>query len=415
MLRIVFLASACLLLPFPRLELAAQPAAEPAYLFSVGVADSIYSETLTEQRRFWVHLPDGRLAEGQRYPVIYLLDAEMHLAALAAVQQYYNYFRMPEMIVVGISNADNRTRDLTPTPIASRNGAPIGDSGGADRFTSFLADELIPLIDSRYPTTSHRVLIGHSYAGLFAIHTLATTPDLFTNYVALDPSLDWDNQRWLTHTLESLLSLDLSGKGLHVSIANEIIRFSDSLTVETVASDTTEYSLGIRSALTFVHQLESDGPEGLRFGWEFSESDIHGSIPLLGMRHGLTFLYDFWELKKPSLYNDPETPTETLLSMIRSQSDARSANMGYPLPMEQELLEMLALMSSDYGQPEKARAILQLAVEYYPGEAELHGSLMEICLTLADHACAEAHARAADEINGGTKHIELVDKARAGQ
>ena len=67
-------------------------------------------------------------------------------------------------------------------------------SGGAERFTQFLADELIPTIERTYPTSGHRTLIGHSYAGLFTIHTLIHHPDLFRNYVAIDPSLDWDDQ-----------------------------------------------------------------------------------------------------------------------------------------------------------------------------------------------------------------------------
>lgn len=397
-------------------ELVAQSPAAPSHLLSVGVADSLYSSVLQEQRSFWVHLPGGgSLIDGQRYPVIYLLDGEVHLGALAAVQQYYGQFRMPEMIVVGISNADHRTRDLTPTEIATRHGAAVEESGESDRFTSFLADELIPLIDSKYPTTSHRVLIGHSYAGLFAVHTLITHPALFSNYIALDPSLDWDDQRWLAGALNSLESLDLSGKGLFVSVANEIIRFSDRMTVETVASDTSVFSQGIRSSLSFVNSLELNAPKGLHFGWEFSEKDIHGSIPLIGMRDALVFLYDFWELKSPSLYNDPNTPTEKLISMIRAQSEARSANMGYPLPMEEELLDMLAFMSMDAGQPNKARAVLSLSAEYYPESAAVHASLVDVCLSIEDYSCAEAHARLADGIRGGNENTEKVRAARNSQ
>jgi len=390
-------------------ELVAQTPQAQSHLLAVGVADSLYSSVLQEQRSFWVHLPDGGpLVDGQRYPVIYLLDGEEHLGGLAAVQHYYNQFRMPEMIVIGVSNANHRTKDLTPTEITSRHGAMVEESGGSDRFTSFLADELIPLIESRYPTTSHRVLIGHSYAGLFAINTLINNSELFTNYVALDPSLDWDDGRWLAGALSSFDSLDLSGKGLFVSVANEIIRFSDRMTIETVASDTSVFSQGIRSSLSFVNNLESNGPKGLRFGWKFSEKDIHGSIPLVGMRDALVYLYDFWELKSPSLYNDPNTPTEKLISMIRAQSEARSANMGYPLPMEEELLDMLAFMSLDARQPNKARAILALSAEYYSESAAVHTSLMDVCLSMEDYSCAEVHARLADGIGGGTENVEKV-------
>jgi predicted alpha/beta superfamily hydrolase len=413
MSRLAGVACAVFLLALSGNDLAAQSRVAPSHLLSIGVADSLYSTVLKEQRSFWIHLPNGgNLFEGERYPVIYLLDGGVHLGGLAAVQEYYNQFRMPEMIVVGISNASNRTRDLTPTEVDSRHGAMVEESGGSDRFTSFLAEELIPLIDSKYPTTSHRVLIGHSYAGLFAVNTLVNSPDLFTNYIALDPTLGWDDQRWLAGALSSLESLDLSGKGLFVSVANEIIRFSDSMTVETVRADTSVFSVGIRSSLAFVESLEVNGPTGLRFGWKFSEKDIHGSIPLVGMRDAMVYLYDFWELKSPSRYNDPDTPTEQLLSMIRSQSEARAANMGYPLPMEEGLLDMLAFMSLDAGQPDKARAVLGLSAEYYPQSQAVHSSLVDVCLATADFSCAEVHALLADGLAGGNENAERVQAAR---
>jgi len=391
----------------------AQTSSESNYLLQVDVPDSLYSEVLQEQRSYWVHLPGGRsLVEGQSYPVIYLLDGGVLLGGLAAIQEFYNQFRLPEMIVVGISNANNRTRDLTPSSIDSRHGASVQESGGSDRFMSFLADELIPLIDSQYPTTTHRVLIGHSYAGLFAVNTLVTRPDVFTNYVAIDPSLDWDDQRWMERTLSTLESSDLTGKGLFVSVANEIIRFSHLLTPETVMADTTAFSLGIRSLLLFVTKLKSTPPKGLRFDWKYYPQDIHGSVPLVGMRDALVSLYDFWELKTPSLYNNPETPTGELLALIRNQSSARSTNMGYPQPMEEELLDMLAFMSLDAGQPDKARAILELTAGYYPTSSSIHESIMEVCLTTEDYDCAQTHAAEADRIEGGTQLSEKVMEAR---
>jgi predicted alpha/beta superfamily hydrolase len=392
---------------------AAQSSKEPAHLWTVGEADSLYSNALKEQRSFWVHLPGGRpLMEGQRYPVIYLLDGESHLGGLAAVQEYYNQFRMPEMIVVGISNAQNRTRDLTPSEIDSRNGAMVGESGGSAGFTSFLADDLIPFIDSKYPTTTHRVLVGHSYGGLFTIHTLINRPELFTNYVALDPSLDWDEQRWLAGAMRKLEERNFTGKGLFMAVANEIIRFSDQLTVETVVTDTTDFSQGIRSSLSFAQRLEEGAAEGLRFDWAFYEKDIHGSVPLVGMRDAFVYLYDFWELKSPSLYNNPDTPTATLLELIRAQSENRRIFMGYPLPMEEELLDMLSFMSLDAGQADKARAVLELSAEYYPESGNVHASLTEVCLSVGDFECAERHAGKADALFGGNEYAQRVATAR---
>ena len=394
-------------------DTAAQASAAP--LIQIGSPDSLYSSILKEQRHFWIHLPPGFVqSDGREYPVIYLLDGEALLGGLAAIQEFYNQFRLPEMIVVAISNADNRTRDLTPTEVAHRHGMAVPVSGGADRFLQFLEEELIPHIESAFPTAPHRVLIGHSYGGLFAIHTLANRPGLFNNFVAIDPSLDWDGGHWLSDTLAKIRDLAAPPRGvrptgLHVSVANEIIRFSHQLTVDDVASDTTEFSLGIRSLLTFARTLDAFPPVGLRFEWEFYPKDIHGSVPLAGMRDGLIFLYDAWELKRPSMYNDPSTPAAELLALIQAQSAARTEMMWYHSPMEEELLDMLGNMALQMGQPEKAIAVLGLNARYYPESLAAHLSLVEACLETDDFQCAREHARIADRISGGSEHVNRIE------
>jgi uncharacterized protein len=63
-------------------------------------------------------------------------------------------------------------------------------SGGADNFLSFFKQELIPWVDRQYRTDpSHRVLAGHSSAGLFAVYAMFQEPGLFRSYVANSPWL----------------------------------------------------------------------------------------------------------------------------------------------------------------------------------------------------------------------------------
>lgn len=377
-------------------------------LIQIGSPGSLYSEILEEERPYWIHLPESYSDSGAvAFPVIYLLDGGLHLGGLAAIQQYYTFFRLPEMIVVGLSNDTNRTRDLTPTVVTSRNGVAVESSGGAPDFRAFLAEELIPHIDSTYSTSPHRVLIGHSFGGLFVIDTLIKQNDLFTNYVALDPSLDWDDGQWLEQSLDELSGSRLGGHSLYLAVSNEIIRFSDTLTFETVSTDSSPFSLGVRSAIRFVEAQEGLS-NGLSFSWKFYEKDIHGSVPLVGMRDALVDIYDFWELKRPSLYNDPDTPTEAILSLIREQSNAREVGLGYPLPMEIDLLEMLGHFYADVGQTAKAKDVLSLASSYYPEALPLHESLVDLCLELEDERCAREHASKADELTGTSTNQDKV-------
>src|SRR5882757_5861099 len=91
----------------------------------IGSVDSIHSQILKEQRKFWVHLPASArdsLHPKKKYPVVYLLDGDWNFTGVVGMIDLLNSVNgnsfFPEMIVVGILNTD-RTRDLTPTHVTS--------------------------------------------------------------------------------------------------------------------------------------------------------------------------------------------------------------------------------------------------------------------------------------------------------
>jgi predicted alpha/beta superfamily hydrolase len=386
-----------------------QSQSESSFLVQIGVPDSLYSDVLDEQRNLWIHLPNGgELIDGHEYPVIYVLDGSVHLGGLAMIQEYYNFFRLPEMIVVGVSNRTNRTRDLTPSEVDSRHGNIVPESGGAERFTQFIADELIPYIEAKYPVSTYRTLIGHSYAGLFAINTLVHHKELFKNYIAIDPSLSWDDQRFLDEATNALQTDSFEGKGLYVSMANELMRFTDTMTIDDVMHDTTEFSLSVRSILEFVHTAEAKKSNGLQFAWDYYEKDLHGSVPLISMRDGLVFLFDWWRLKTPSRYNDPSTSTEEIARLIKERARVLTENIGYPMAMEEDLLTMLGFMVMEMEQTSKAETVFKLLLQYYPNSAAAHDAIVDFYMSTGDRENALIHARHAFEISGSDAHEARV-------
>ena len=151
--------------------------------------DSIQSEVLKQNRKFSIFLPEGYEAGNSRFPVIYVLDADgrdQHIVPTARFLFLNN--KMPKAIIIGVDNID-RNHDFLPD--SSSNG-PTG--GGADNFIRFFKDELIPHVEKNLKTESYRVLIGHSYGGLFAMHALLTSPELFDAYIAIDPSFWYKKQ-----------------------------------------------------------------------------------------------------------------------------------------------------------------------------------------------------------------------------
>lgn len=73
-----------------------------------------------------------------------------------------------------------------------------GKSGGAERFLDFINLELKPLVRQLAPLNAQRqALFGHSFGGLFVLHTLFHHPASFQTYVAASPSIWWGGRQVL--------------------------------------------------------------------------------------------------------------------------------------------------------------------------------------------------------------------------
>lgn len=148
------------------------------------------------------------------YAVIYVLDADLNFGPVAAAARLRAQFgELDPAVVVGIGYPEaehdfaaclaRRTRDLTPTAggPAMRDsverqlgGLEIDGFGGADAFLDMILEELAPRIAKLVPLAAGRsVLFGHSLGGLFVVHALFTRPNAFQTFLALSPSLWWDD------------------------------------------------------------------------------------------------------------------------------------------------------------------------------------------------------------------------------
>ncbi len=154
--------------------------------------DSLYSKVLNEERKLHVVLPKDYNPSSGKYEIVYCLDDISNFLTMEWDFLRGEGFIPNNMILVGITNpkpngVDMRDRDFTPTKIG-------GISGGAERFLSFIKTELIPYIGQKYRASGNgHVLYGGSLGGLFVLYTFLKDPALFTSYIAIDPSLWWDN------------------------------------------------------------------------------------------------------------------------------------------------------------------------------------------------------------------------------
>jgi predicted alpha/beta superfamily hydrolase len=191
------------------------------------------------------------------------------------------------MIVVAIPNT-NRRRDLTPTHVTSEkeDSTFFKPSGGGEKFTDFLAQDVIPYIEAHYPASGDRILIGHSLGGLMVIHTMMNRSDLFNKYIAIDPSLWWDGHKPLKTYEQALQQKKLTGKSLFIAVANTI-----SMDTVQAMKDTTERTDHFRSIIRFARTLQQAKGHDLDWSCKYYREEGHSSVPLISEYDAFHFIF----------------------------------------------------------------------------------------------------------------------------
>ncbi|GJM31265.1 MAG: hypothetical protein DHS20C18_02660 [Saprospiraceae bacterium] len=350
------------------------------FLQKVGVLDSLYSENLKESRNFFVQFPANYSEnENKKYPVVFILDGEVLLPTVNNVHSFYSGGYMPEMVLVGISNADNRTRDLTTSEIKEKYGMPFNEKNGeAANFSNFIETELIPFIENKYPVTNFRTLIGHSYGGLFTLYTLINHPQLFSNYLAIDPSLDWDDQKLLSEAQDKLSNKNYTGKSLFLSLSGQLHLQNPAITIDNVMQDSSDFTLFARSNITFSNMVKQNSKNGLAFKWKFYPRDLHGTIPFPSIMDGLIFNFEWYQMENTDKFNSPTTSKETLYSIVNYRANKLERHFHYPVPpYPEDLFNALGYMSLDMEQLEKAKMFFEFAIAFYPNSPNAYDSMSD--------------------------------------
>jgi predicted alpha/beta superfamily hydrolase len=190
------------------------------------------------------------------------------------------------MIVIGIKNI-NRWNDLTP----EKDTFFKIETGNSAKFTDFIEFELMPYVDKRYRIKEGSTIIGHSLGGLFVIHTMINSPNLFDNYLSIDPTLWWLSNKYLNIYLEKFDKIDYSNKKLYFAMANGLLPGTD---INTIRNDTTVDSYHMRSMLTFQDDFHKQSINKLGVESKYYEKETHGSLPLIATYDALRFFF-----KKP--------------------------------------------------------------------------------------------------------------------
>ena len=338
------------------LSAAAQDLAPPAPQRLV-----VHSDVLKEDRIIWVRTPRAYDHDKVVYPVVYLMDGPGHINEIGSTIDFLaEQNRIPELIVVGIANTD-RTRDLTPThwdvkrPEGTVNANPT--SGGGDHFLDFIQKELMPQIEKRYRTSCYRVFAGHSLGGLMVIHTLITRPDLFQAYIAVSPSLQWNDQGTLHDAQRFFAGRAELKKALFFSLGNE---------------GNTPNPMGdgfdqLRKTLT------AKAPKEFHWGSERYPDETHGSTVLLAHYAGLRTVFYDWQMPVNAVDGGPEGGMAGLEKHYRGLSERFCTTVRPP----EALVNQLGYQLMGQKKLDEAISAFQRNVELYPDSANVYDSLGE--------------------------------------
>jgi predicted alpha/beta superfamily hydrolase len=341
---------------------------------------TFHSAVLGEDRTILVRVPEYYSeATPRKYPVLYVLDGEYFFEqAVSAVQfnSELGYDRgqhpIPEMIVVGIVNVD-RDRDYTPTHAPSQSGGQLSfpTSGGAATFLKFLETEVFPLVETRYRAYPDRILSGWSLGGLFTVHTYLYNPSLFSRYLAISPSMWWDDALFVNNTR------GLLDKGDSLSVKPLVVTLGS---LEGGAMDQS-----VRKG--FAPLLMSRPQLKLTFTFIEIPNEAHSYVPYKAYYDGLVAAFADWRV--PS-----EVLTEGLATVEKYYNDLADR---YGCPVDVPLSVYLQL-STTLQDIEPALEAARRAVEEYPYSSLAHAALGRLQAMAGDNAAAVKSLNKALEI-----------------
>ncbi|MDO5104847.1 alpha/beta hydrolase [Capnocytophaga sp.] len=148
--------------------------------FTQVISEEFNSNRLNGKRKIAIYLPE-KFSEKEGYPLLVVLDAASLMESVIATTRYYEYaHNMPKCIVVGVFSTEE---DVT---VPHEVGRPMNESA---RFFEFVAAELVPYVQGKYPISNLKAVIGSDESGYLASHYLLSDKPLFNAVIALNPQV----------------------------------------------------------------------------------------------------------------------------------------------------------------------------------------------------------------------------------
>ena len=248
--------------------------------------ETILSKELNQARQYWVGLPSN-YDTTVNYPVIYLLDADVHFdITLALTKELTKNDKMPPHILVGIPSIDHlqRWKDLSfskenpiqyDPSIAPEFFFNSDNFGGGEQFLRYIEEELMPSVEENYNTNGYNILVGHSLGGYFGAYAIPIQKK-FQAFQLYDPSVFCNSNEAI------------------VNISKLPSRFSTNVYISSALAEKEGDPFGKKVALDAIDSLIRTVKifSNIRSGSSFYPKEGHLSMYMYSLIDGFTFLYD---------------------------------------------------------------------------------------------------------------------------
>ena len=300
------------------------------------IDSKLINETVTAR----IVLPESyHHSDSFEYPVMLVMDGSTQFEHIAGNVNFLSTFSIvPEMIVVGVS-AKNRIKHFTHTELEGYEGR----SGGAEAYTQFLKDELLPELKKQYRISSYTLVTGHSLSGLYTSYLATHHADFINASISVSPSLWWDDFALINDIKAAKQQAEKSPVRWFVSMANE----------------PNEMAEGYKR---FIKVLEEKSESV--FDWESQQfpEETHDSTPLIANVEGLKSIFRG--------YNAVPNIEIKSLEQLQAYYGNYAKTMGYNFPMSVHQYNVYGLKAAYEGELEWGIGILEKAVEVF-GQSEI--------------------------------------------
>lgn len=279
--------------------------------FNVGaqVKQEIFeSFKLQERRNVSYYFPED-YSEEKKYPLLVVLDAEYLFDLVVANAKFQSRLdRMPEVIVVGVGQAENdiRLEDCAHEEIS---GLP-SDKG--KMFYEFLGTELIPYLETSYNIAPFKMFVGYDITANFGNYYLFKDRSLFNSYVSISPTLATEMENRVPERLSAL---------------EQVIFYN--LIVEKEPSDDRQRILQMN------HSINSITKENLHYFFDEYENADHSSIAAYGIGKAFDNVFKIFRPISPAEYkSEILTSAEPVFSYLENRYGTIEKLFGFQKPME---------------------------------------------------------------------------------